>query len=134
VFYFPGILVGPTVEYVYYEQLVSGQLFVSNPNSGVKGERKRVPEGRKRVAYTKLLLALVFLGFYAVAGPSMDYTRILEPAYLEKSFFSRWVVVYFSLVITYQRHTSGSTRLLFAQGLGLTQRTKYYGVWLLTEV
>jgi lysophospholipid acyltransferase len=94
VFYFPGILVGPSVEYVYYEQLVSGALFAPNPNAIVKSERKRVPEGRKRVAYTKLLLALFFLGLYAVGGSNLDYDRVLEPAFMEKSFFGRCVVVY----------------------------------------
>lgn len=112
VFYFPGILVGPAVEYVYYEQLVSGALFAPNPNAAIKSERNRVPEGRKRVAYTKLLLALFFLGLYAVAGTNLDYDRVLEPAFLKKSLFGR---------------------IAFVQALGLAQRTKYYGVWLLTE-
>ena len=82
------------MEYVYYEQLVSGTLFAPDPNAVVKSERKRVPEGRKRVAYTKLLLALVFLGLYAVVGASLDYDLVLEPAFMKKSFFGRCVGLY----------------------------------------
>jgi hypothetical protein len=79
---------------VYYEQLVSGALFAPNPNAVVKSERKRVPDGRKRVAYTKLLLGLFFLGLYAVGGTNLDYDRVVEPAFMEKSYFSRCVAVY----------------------------------------
>jgi len=71
-----------------------------------------VPQGRKRVAYTKLVQGLVFLGLFATAGTNMDYDRILEPAFKSRAFYSRF---------------------FFVQLLGLAQRTKYYGVWLLTE-
>jgi len=86
VLYFPGILVGPTVEFTYYDQLVTGKLF----DAAVTPQR-RVPEGRKRVAYQKLALGLFFLGAFATGGGNMDYDRILEPEFRERSFFSRYV-------------------------------------------
>ncbi|KAF8307238.1 MBOAT-domain-containing protein [Clavulina sp. PMI_390] len=113
VFYFPGILVGPTVEYTYYEQLVTGKLFASvTAASEGSGKVKRVPEGRKRVAYTKMLLGLFFLGVYAASGGNYEYERLLEPEFRQLSAFSRFTLI---------------------QVLGFVARTKYYGVWLLTE-
>lgn len=89
VFYFPGILVGPSVEFTYYDQLVTGKLFASAP--AVNGSGRRVPEGRKRVAYQKFLLGLFFLAVFAVAGGNMDYDRILEPQFRQRGFILRCV-------------------------------------------
>jgi lysophospholipid acyltransferase len=85
VFYFPGILVGPTIEYNYYDQLVTGKLFPTKIGG------KRVPQGRKRVAYQRLLTGLLFLGAFATFGGKLDYYRIMEPAFSQKSFLGRFV-------------------------------------------
>lgn len=81
------MLVGPMVEFTYYDQLVTGKLFATNA-SGTGG---RVPKGRKRVAYQKLALGLFFLGVFGIGGGNMDYDRILEPEFRQRNFISRCV-------------------------------------------
>ncbi|KAF8341485.1 endoplasmic reticulum protein [Cantharellus anzutake] len=112
VFFFPGILVGPTFEYIYYEQLVHGTLFTPNPIADKTAQSSRLPQGRKRAAYTKFAQGAFFLGVFALWGGGMDYDRILTPEFSQKSFLGRY---------------------FFTYRLGLAQRTKYYGVWLLAE-
>lgn len=79
------MLVGPTVEFTFYDQLVTGKLFAN----AVGATGLRVPEGRKRVAYQKLALGLFFLGAFATGGGNMDYDRVLEPEFRQRNFFSR---------------------------------------------
>ncbi|KDQ14382.1 hypothetical protein BOTBODRAFT_159594 [Botryobasidium botryosum FD-172 SS1] len=109
VFYFPGVLVGPTIEYASYDALVTETLFDSGPKG--KGGRS-VPDGRKRVAYWKMLSGIFFLILFAIYGSTYSYDVVLEDWWLTKPLF--W-------------------RIGYTQILGFIQRTKYYGVWLLTE-
>jgi len=51
--------------------------------------RKRVPKGRKRVAYQKMLIGILNLALFAVWGASFDYRVILQDWWLTKSFLFR---------------------------------------------
>ncbi|KAF7354960.1 hypothetical protein MSAN_01411100 [Mycena sanguinolenta] len=61
-FYFPGILVGPYLDFVDYMDLINETLF---KKLAVKGKNGRnVPSGRKRVAYRKMFFGLAYLGVF----------------------------------------------------------------------
>ncbi len=116
-FFFPCVLVGPSFDYATYDSLVLHTIFAAPPpptgDSQAKATRRRIPHGRKRVAYLHLVLGLAFIGIYAVYGTQAGYERILTPAW----------------------YTWGwATRFGFVQIAGIIARTKYYAVWSLSEV
>ncbi|KAJ7229069.1 endoplasmic reticulum protein [Mycena pura] len=109
-FYFPGILVGPYLDYAEYMDLINETKF---KDLAVKGKGGRnVPSGRKRVAYRKMLAGLVYLGVFVVFGSSWNYSIGLTPWFVKQSLIFR-IAVY--------------------QFCGVVERTKYYAVWTLTE-
>jgi hypothetical protein len=75
--------------------------------------KRRVPHGRKRVAYLHLVIGLAFLGIYAVYGGRAAYQRVLTPTWYTWSLLSRFG---------------------FVQLAGIVARIKYYAVWSLAEV
>lgn len=90
--------------------LTNGTLFEK-----AKGEdaTRHVPRGRKRVAYMRGALGLAFLTTYLLVSPSFTYYRILKEEWFNHNLFVRLVMVQF---------------------IGFVERTKYYGVWKLSEV
>jgi len=89
-FYFPGILVGPYTEYATYAALVDGSLFDSMAEGQVQGsKRKYVPEGRKRVAYTRMILGFISLGLFVSLGNNYSFQAVLHPSFLRKSPIAR---------------------------------------------
>lgn len=113
-FFFPSVLIGPSLEYSTYDALVLGKLY-DTPPPGVQDSQhnRRIPHGRKRVAYLHLLIGLAFLGGYSVYGGQASYSRILTPTWYTWS----WI-----------------TRLGFINLAGFVARTKYYAVWSMSEV
>ncbi|KAJ7162609.1 endoplasmic reticulum protein [Mycena crocata] len=109
-FYFPGILVGPYLDYADYMDLINETMF---KNLKVKGKAGRnVPAGRKRVAYRKMVFGLLYLGTFVVFGGSWNYSVSLTPWFVEQSLWYR-VAIY--------------------QLCGVIERMKYYAIWTLTE-
>lgn len=108
-FFFPSVLIGPSLDYVTYDSLVLGMIY-NDPQAKLK---RRVPHGRKRVAYLHLVIGLGFLGTYAVYGGRAAYSRILTPSWYSWGFL---------------------TKVGFIQLAGLVARIKYYAVWSLAEV
>ena len=89
-FYFPGTLVGPYTEYATYASLIDGSLFEPREGQGENGVPvKRVPHGRKRVAYNRMLSGLGFLGLFVLFGSKHAYDTVLADAWLQKSFLNR---------------------------------------------
>jgi lysophospholipid acyltransferase len=88
-FYFPGILVGPYLEYTEYMDLISEAPF-QGPEFKTKLGRK-IPPGRKRVAYRKMFMGLLYLGLFVVFGGSFNFGVALAPWFLTKSFGYRCV-------------------------------------------
>lgn len=75
-FYFPAILVGPSCEFTNYMALIDESLFQGSPVPG-GSSLKRVPSGRKRVAYRQAVVGLVFLAVFAVLGHKFSFEAVL---------------------------------------------------------
>jgi hypothetical protein len=116
-FFFPAMLIGPSLDYATYDSLVRHTIYTQPPpGTGpeqIKATRRRIPYGRKRVAYLHLAIGLGFLGVYAVYGGRGSYSRVLGDDW------AKWGLL---------------TRFGFVQFAGIIARTKYYAVWSLSEV
>ncbi|KAI1980989.1 Lysophospholipid acyltransferase [Ophidiomyces ophidiicola] len=116
VFFFPSLFAGPAFDYVEYRRWIETTMFDHPPGSdpskvpAVRKKRKIPRSGRP--AMRKMLIGLLWILVFIQAGPWFDKTIILSPEYLNYGFLKR---------------------VFFLQMLGLTARTKYYGVWTLTE-
>lgn len=157
--FFPSFILGPACDYVSYEALVDGTLFTFPPgtsqtslNAGKENTRRMsqsdsqrpqnlrkftadddelqtisestikrphprllIPRGRKTVAYRKLLIGLFFLGVFMGLSGVINYERILK----EKLWWSS---------------KSWLSKLAYTFAAGFMARTKYYGIWSLSEV
>ncbi|CDO74287.1 hypothetical protein BN946_scf184663.g8 [Trametes cinnabarina] len=118
-FYFPGFLVGPYLTFNEYRALVSGSLYKAAEKAeeaeGLASDpmpQRLVPRGRKRVAFRKMILGLLFLGIYVVFYPEANYQLTVEDVFEAKRL---------------------SSRIIFLQFCGFFERVKYYAVWTLTE-
>jgi hypothetical protein len=110
------MLIGPSLDYVTYDSLVLKTIYDITPPGQDDSQAKlkrRVPHGRKRVAYLHLVIGLAFLGIYAVYGGRAAYQRVLTPTWYTWSLLSRFG---------------------FVQLAGIVARIKYYAVWSLAEV
>jgi hypothetical protein len=88
--YFPGVLVGPFLEFATYSSLIAGSLF--DVTSGGSSEpRSSIPMGRKRNAYRKMLFALGYLGIYMGLSPKISFQTSVTDWFLEQSLLSRFV-------------------------------------------
>ncbi|TFK74475.1 MBOAT-domain-containing protein [Pluteus cervinus] len=111
-FYFPGILVGPYLDFAEYKDLIDESLF-KDPKVLEKSRSGRtIPDGRKRVAYLKMFMGLVYLGIFVVLGGSHNFSTTLEPWFAKKDLL---------------------TRIALFQIYGPLERSKYYAIWTLTE-
>ncbi|WVF71254.1 hypothetical protein IAT40_006056 [Kwoniella sp. CBS 6097] len=114
--FFPSVLPGPSFDYATYDALVHHTIYrVPPPGTSpeqAKAAHRRVPYGRKRVAYLHLVIGLLFLGIYAIYGSKAAYSRILTPVWYQWSLLDK---------------------LCFVQLAGFVARTKYYAVWSLSE-
>lgn len=120
------MLVGPYLTYASYTSLVDESLFKSVESP--RPTRRAVPDGRKRVAYRKMLVGLIFLGLFVVLGPSYNFTTALTPWFAQQGFFYQYVTprvddVFLNLL-----------RIIIFQFFGFVERCKYYAIWTLTEV
>lgn len=117
-FYFPGILVGPYLEFVDYMNLIDGTLFKAlekvdeEKRAALTIPGRLVPRGRKRVAYRKMVMGLVFLGIFVVFGGQYNFSIAVQDGFVSKSLLYR-IAIY--------------------QLCGFFERTKYYAIWTLTE-
>ncbi|RPD66689.1 MBOAT-domain-containing protein [Lentinus tigrinus ALCF2SS1-7] len=117
--YFPGFLVGPYLTYNDYQALVTGSLYKSAEeqeeeivNNTNNLSQRLVPHGRKRVAFKKMFIGLVFLGLYVLFWPEFNFTLTIEDEFEARRLLSR---------------------IIFLQICGFFERTKYYAIWTLTE-
>ncbi|KAK0191425.1 endoplasmic reticulum protein [Armillaria mellea] len=108
-FYFPGVLVGPYLEFVDYMELITEKLYEGHVKENAK---RNLPSGRKRVAYRKMLEGLVYLAIFVLLGAKYNFATVLTPWFAEQSMWYR---------------------LLCFQPYGTLERCKYYAVWTLTE-
>ncbi|KAJ7067923.1 endoplasmic reticulum protein [Mycena amicta] len=109
-FYFPGMLVGPYLDFNGYMDLVNETIFKSLAVKGKGG--RNMPDGRKRVAYRKMTIGLMYLGVFVVFGPNWSFQ-------LTKTLWFKEQPLYI--------------RIALHQVCGTTERMKYYAIWILTE-
>ena len=88
--YFPGILVGPYLEFATYSSLIAGSLFDVTSVGGSE-PHSPIPTGRKRTAYRKMLFALGYLGIYMGLSPQISFQTSVTDWFLEQSLPSRFV-------------------------------------------
>ena len=108
--YFPGVLVGPYLDYSEYNELVTEALY---KGVQVAPGQRRVPKGRKRVAYRKMVKGLIFLGLFVLFGGTYNFGASLQPWFISLPYWKRFVTF---------------------QIFGVFERCKYYAIWTLTEV
>jgi len=87
------MLVGPYLVYSDYEALVHETVFMNSPQKG-SVVRQKMPAGRKRTAYYKMLRGLVFLGLYVVFGPTYNFSILLLDSWNVQSFLARYGYVF----------------------------------------
>ncbi|KAF5364062.1 hypothetical protein D9756_000986 [Leucocoprinus leucothites] len=111
-FYFPGLLVGPYLDFAEYTELVHESVFKQPDVKSQHKSGRMLPPGRKRAAYMKMIMGLAYLGAFVVLGGSWNFSTALKPEFAKMSFIRRF--------------------LLF-QTYGPLERSKYYAIWTLTE-
>ncbi|KAG2014127.1 endoplasmic reticulum protein [Coprinopsis cinerea AmutBmut pab1-1] len=111
-FYFPGILVGPYLDYAEYMDLVNEAMFKDEKIKPKIKPGRRLPSYRKRAAYTRLVMGLVYLGVFVVFGPKFYYAKGATEEFAQQSLLRR--IIHF-------------------QAFGPVERCKYYAIWTLTE-
>ncbi|KAG8745753.1 lysophospholipid acyltransferase [Ceratobasidium sp. 414] len=97
--YFPGFLVGPAFEFVSYRALVDESIYTSVSRPQANGAQTnesttpevRIPAGRNRAAYTKMLQGLVFLLLFTLFGSKFTHATTLEPQWAAKPFWYRLI-------------------------------------------
>ena len=90
-FYFPGILVGPCIDFPEYMELINETAF---QNSQVKAKVKpgrRLPPGRRRAAYTKLFFGLLYLVAFVRFNDKYNYRVALSPEFMKHGLLMRYV-------------------------------------------
>ncbi|KAJ1033143.1 hypothetical protein NDA13_001141 [Ustilago tritici] len=116
-FYFPGVLIGPSTRFVDYRAWSTGQLFASP-----KGKEKAIatsgpdcyPRGRIFASLRQLTAGLVFMAIYSVFAPAYSYKKLIG---LHSGL----------------SHLAWYQKLIWMQIAGFMARTKYYGIWSLTD-
>ncbi|KAF8960202.1 endoplasmic reticulum protein [Flammula alnicola] len=111
-FYFPGILVGPYLDYPEYMELINETMFQHAHVKATLKAGRRLPPGRKRAAYSKMFMGLVYLGAFVVFGGKYNYAVSLKDDFVKMSLLKRIAIFQLS---------------------GPIERAKYYAIWTLTE-
>ena len=97
-FYFPGILVGPYIDFPEYMELINETPF---RNVQVKARVKpgrHLPPGRVRAAYTKLFFGLVYLVAFVLYNGKYNYRVALKPEFMKHSLLMRFAIYLFFLM------------------------------------
>jgi lysophospholipid acyltransferase len=113
--------------------LISGTLF---DVTGRSEAPVLIPNGRKRTAYRKMLFALGYLGVYMGLSPKISFHTSVTDWFLEQSLPHRFVISF--ELSDYHLKTKPHSplvkhRIVILQIAGFVERSKYYGVWILTE-
>ncbi|PPR01662.1 hypothetical protein CVT26_013103 [Gymnopilus dilepis] len=111
-FYFPGILVGPYLDYMEYMDLINETMFQHAHVKATIRKGRRLPPGRKRAAYSRMVMGLIYLGAFVVFGGTWNYSISLKDWFVQMPLWKR-IALY--------------------QLVGPIERAKYYAIWTLTE-
>ncbi|KAL2145974.1 hypothetical protein VTI28DRAFT_5631 [Corynascus sepedonium] len=116
VFFFPSLLTGPAFDFAEYRRWLDTTMFEVPANVD---PAKKPPTRRKRKiprsgtpAMLKLVTSLIWIFAFLKLSDYFHHSVLLQDTYLEYGFLHR---------------------LLILHMVGFTARTKYYGVWTLSE-
>ena len=90
-FYFPGILVGPYLDYAEYLDVINETAFQHAQVKAIIKPGKRLPPGRKRAAYTRMAQGLFYLGVFVLLAPKFHFRVALEEWFLQLPLWKRCV-------------------------------------------
>ncbi|KAF9345452.1 lysophospholipid acyltransferase [Mortierella sp. AD094] len=107
VFFFPGVLVGPTFEYMDYIRFVELSQF-RDPKTG----KVHWPAGRIFASMKSFIFSLIALASLAVIAPKVDSLWTMEPAF---------------------KALPWALRFAYVQVSAFAARFKYYAVWKMAE-
>ena len=88
-FYFPGLIVGPYVDYAGYIEVVTGSLYEKPSVKGIIPPGQQFPAGRREAALYKLALGLAFLATFVLLSNDYKYEAVLEDSFLAKPLWKR---------------------------------------------
>lgn len=113
VFFYASLLTGPSFDYADYQKFILTDLFDDVPESKKPGRRRKrkIPKSG-RVALKKVLAGFFWVGLFVWLTPLITIDYSLSEEFSVKPFIYK---------------------LLFIWLLGLTERLKYYAVWLISE-
>ncbi|AEO69311.1 uncharacterized protein THITE_2119570 [Thermothielavioides terrestris NRRL 8126] len=116
VFFFPSMMVGPAFDFAEYRRWLDTTMFEVPADVD---PAKRPPTRRKRKiprsgtpAMVKLVAGLLWIFAFLKLSAYFDYPVLLEDSFLDYSFLRRVFILHM---------------------VGFTARTKYYGVWMMSE-
>lgn len=116
VFFFPSLMIGPAFDFVEYRRWLDCSMFdlpaSVDPAKKPRTRRKRKIPRSGTPAMVKLVTGLMWIGIFVTLSNWFYPEVLLTPRYMEYGFMKR---------------------LLILHMVPLTARTKYYGVWTLTE-
>ncbi len=116
VFFFPSMLVGPAFDFAEYRRWLDTTMFEVpadvDPAKKPPTRRKRKIPRSGTPAMLKLVTSLVWIFSFLKLAAYFDHAVLLEDSYMEYGFLRRLFILHM---------------------VGFTARTKYYGVWTLSE-
>ncbi|CBQ70814.1 conserved hypothetical protein [Sporisorium reilianum SRZ2] len=113
-FYFPGVLIGPSTRFCDYQAWSTGELYASPKGKEKAATAASLPRGRLFASAVSLLAGLAFMAIYSVFAPAYSYEKLIG---LHGGV----------------AHLAWYQKLLWIQVAGFMARTKYYGIWSLTD-
>ena len=117
VFYFPGVLIGPATRFCDYRAWSTGELYASPKGKEKAATLNRpasLPQGRLFASARQLVAGLGFMAVYSVFAPAYSYEKLIG--------------LHGGL-----GHLAWYQKLVWIQAAGFMARTKYYGIWSLTD-
>lgn len=114
-FYFPGLLIGPSTRFVDYRAWSTGALYPKDTRISPHSGTRLPPHGRIQACAKELGLGLLSLVAWSYLTPKYDYEMLVTP------------------LAPGQKAPSFLSNVILTQLAGLAARTKYYGIWNLTN-
>jgi len=88
-FYFPGLMVGPYLDYAGYVEVITGSLYDKPPVKSIAPSGQQFPPGRRRAVFTKFVHGILFLVALVLYSDTYKYEMVLEDSFLQKPLWKR---------------------------------------------
>lgn len=114
--FFPGLLGGPAFDYAEYRRWIDTSMFdvpaqIDPAKKPPVRKQRRIPRSGTPAAW-KAASGLLWIGAFMFLSGRFGYEELISPSYMNYGFLHRVWIMYM---------------------VNFTARTKYYGVWSLTE-